>query len=164
MEYTDQYDEIIQDAVNHHIPEVDWNLFKAMLITESQLDPSAISPVGAEGIAQFMPVTWTEQTQGTIYEGMPRTDPIASIYTAAKYLRWLLDEWSWPRPHIDRWLLAVASYNSGLGDLLKAQKESGDKSLYREIVPHLRTVDPKGAEETIAHGPKMLNYWIGLIT
>ena len=34
--------------------------WKAQLWQESRLDPSAVSPAGARGIAQFMPATWRD--------------------------------------------------------------------------------------------------------
>lgn len=68
------------------------------------------SAVGAVGIAQFMPATAAD-------EGVNPLDPVASIYAAAKYLvkQYRLTK-SWDK--------AVASYNWGAGNVLKAVKAS----------------------------------------
>lgn len=73
------------------------------------------SPVGAVGIAQFMPPTAKEM-------GINPLDPVASINAAAKYLvkQYKLTG-SWDR--------AVASYNWGAGNVLKAVKAKGSSWL-----------------------------------
>jgi membrane-bound lytic murein transglycosylase F len=148
---SDRYDPIIQTATDKYLPGVDWRLYKAQLWQESRLNPRAVSPAGAGGIAQFIPTTWDEQAPRAGYGGASRFDAVASIMTGAFYMRWLLSEWSWPRPEIDRHCLALASYNSGLGDLLKAQRESGNESLYAPIAAKLHIADPGGCGETIEY-------------
>lgn len=59
----------------------------AQLDTESQWNPNAKSPVGAGGLAQFMPDTWASYSHGK-----PVTDPIASIRAQGEYLRDLRKE------------------------------------------------------------------------
>ena len=160
---TEQYDSLIQEAVNAHLPGYDWRLYKAQLYQESKLNPRAVSPVGAGGIAQFMPATWEEWAPRAGYEGVSRFDPEASIMTGAMYMSYLIDEWSWPRPEIDRHCLAMASYNSGLGDILKAQKASGNKLLYRDIIEKLPEVEPDHARETMTYVKRILNHCNGFI-
>ena len=36
-------------------PPIDWELLAAIAMTESSLDPQAVSPKGAKGLFQFMP-------------------------------------------------------------------------------------------------------------
>lgn len=157
------YDELIRQAAEKHLPGYDWRLYKAQLWEESRLDPEALSPVGAKGIAQFMPETWDEWSPRAGYRGEHRTDPEASIMTGAMYLSYLISEWHWPRPLIDRHCLALASYNSGLGDILKAQRASGDKVLYAEIIEKLADVEPDHAPETLGYVRKILSSYNGLV-
>lgn len=68
------------------------------------------SPTGALGIAQFMPATAKD-------EGVNPLDPVASIYAAGRYLakQYRLT---------GTWQKAVAAYNWGGGNVLKAVKAS----------------------------------------
>ncbi|MDI2132638.1 bifunctional lytic transglycosylase/C40 family peptidase [Yinghuangia seranimata] len=67
-------------------PELSPTLLAAQLYQESGFDPKVVSPVGAQGIAQFMPGTWPEwSTDG---DGDGRRDPFDpddAIPSAAKY-------------------------------------------------------------------------------
>lgn len=154
------YDEWIEDAVITHLPEgYDFRLFKAQLWQESRLDPNAVSPAGAVGVAQFMPKTWTQWATKAGYPGVKRTDPEASIFTGAAYMAWLINEWSWPRPAIDRYCLAMASYNAGLGNILKAQKVIGNPSSYAEIIKGLPQITGRKSRETISYVGNILDFY-----
>lgn len=67
-------------------PEISPALLAAQLYQESGFNPRAVSPVGAQGIAQFMPGTWPQwATDGN---GDGRRDPFDAedaIPSAAKY-------------------------------------------------------------------------------
>lgn len=82
-----------------------WNVDPALLAavaqTESGFDPGAVSPVGAQGLMQFMPATAAEM-------GVDPSDPASAIDGAARYLRTSLDQFTSPE-------LAIASYNAGRG-------------------------------------------------
>ncbi|MGV9902379.1 C40 family peptidase [Streptomyces sp. NPDC003388] len=81
-----QYRSLIQDAGNT-CPEVSPNLLAALLTQESGFNPTARSPVGAQGIAQFMPSTW--ETHGVDGNGDGKKDvwdPEDAIPAAATYL------------------------------------------------------------------------------
>lgn len=72
----------------------------AVAAQESGFNPDAVSPVGAQGLMQFMPGTWARYGHGSPF------DPKAAIFAGAKYLRHLaLKLRSWP--------LALAGYNAG---------------------------------------------------
>lgn len=77
-----------------------------------------VSPVGALGIAQFMPATAKEMNVNPL-------DPIASIDAAARYLvkikGWVGGDWT----------KAVAAYNWGAGNVNKAAKAYGNAWLAR---------------------------------
>lgn len=75
------------------------------------------SPVGAIGIAQFMPATAAER-------GLNPLDPYASIAEAGRYLAWL-------RARHNSWAEALAAYNWGTGNvarkgLARAPQETRD--------------------------------------
>ncbi|MDI1457465.1 bifunctional lytic transglycosylase/C40 family peptidase [Streptomyces sp. ATE26] len=81
-----QYRSLIHDAGNT-CPEVSPNLLAALLTQESGFNPTARSPVGAQGIAQFMPSTW--ETHGVDGNGDGKKDvwdPEDAIPAAATYL------------------------------------------------------------------------------
>lgn len=159
------FDGHIVKAVEIWLPGYDWRLYKAQLWQESKLKPLAVSPAGAVGVAQFMPMTWAAWSRKSGYANSEPTDPEASIYTGACYMAYLIGEWSWPRPEIDRHCLAMASYNAGLGNILKAQKLSGNRSLYSEIITHLPAVTgDDNAPETIGYVRKILGYWAKQVT
>ncbi len=85
-----------------------WNvspgLLAAQLMAESGFNPSAVSPAGALGIAQFMPST------GRSYGLRDPFDPIASIDAQAHLMSDLLGQFhSVP--------LALAAYNAGSGSV-----------------------------------------------
>ncbi|WP_244490799.1 lytic transglycosylase domain-containing protein [Aureimonas frigidaquae] len=76
--------------------------FLARLIwKESRFDAGAVSPVGARGIAQFMPYTADERGLADPF------DPKQAIRHSALYLRDLRDA-------LGSWGLAAAAYNGGI--------------------------------------------------
>jgi membrane-bound lytic murein transglycosylase MltF len=162
-----EFDNLIQQATEQHLPEgYDWRLYKAQLIQESQLNPLAKSSAGAVGLSQMMRGTWTDWAPVAGYKGYKRTDPEASIFTGAVYMNYLIKQWSWPRPNADRYCLAMASYNAGLGNILKAQRIQGNPSLYAEIIPGLKKIPgrrPRATRETIGYVGKILDFCTDLI-
>jgi hypothetical protein len=75
--------------------------FLARLIwQESQFDPQALSPAGAQGIAQFMPGTARLRNLGNAF------DPAQALAKSAEYLRFLSDKFG-------NLGLAAAAYNGG---------------------------------------------------
>lgn len=82
-----------------------------------------------------------------------------SIRAAAVYMAQLHGQWSSPRPPMDRYMLALASYNAGLGNILSAQKECGGALLYREIIDCLPRVTGRHSAETIDYTNKIVGVW-----
>jgi soluble lytic murein transglycosylase-like protein len=68
---------------------------------ESGFNPNAVSPAGAQGIAQFMPDTAARFGLSNPF------DPIASFDAWGRYMRLMLDMFG------ERYDLALAGYNSG---------------------------------------------------
>lgn len=149
------YNQQIQDAVAEYLPEgFDWRIIKAQAWQESRFDAKAVSVAGAKGIMQIMPGTWDMLGGTDIY------DPHENIRLGVKYLADRYSEWSWPRPEIDRIALALASYNAGMGHILKAQRMAGDATGYAEIIGQLDRVTGRHAQETKDYVRHILWFWI----
>lgn len=158
-----EYDALIQQAAVKYLPGIDWRLLKAQLFQESGLNPKAVSPAGAQGIAQFMPATWADVSKRAGYEGMSAWDPEAAIPVAAFYMAELRAKWKAPRPDIDRHCLAMASYNAGFGNILKAQEKAGGAALYAPIIAKLHLVTSadgdNDAQETTNYCQRILGFY-----
>jgi membrane-bound lytic murein transglycosylase F len=157
--FPDRYDDAFERAALHLPAGTDWRLLKAQCYQESRLRPRAVSPVGAVGLCQFMPGTWADMQRR--YPDL--TDPylpIQSIRAAAIYMRDLSDGWSSPRPQDDRYKLALASYNAGFGNILKAQKRCDMAVLYDRIVPPcLPCVTGRHSKETTEYVELIWGRW-----
>lgn len=141
--YTKEFDAIIRAAVQQYMPDGwDWQRNKAQLIQESLLHPNAVSPAGAEGIAQFMPATWGEAKAKMPLPGHATPFmPEYAIPASAWYDRQMWNEWTNPRRTLeDRWHLALACYNAGAGHLLEAQKLANGALDYASIIDKLYLV------------------------
>jgi len=150
----DRYDSDIQAAVGRWWPrsnETRWEWWKAQLYQESRLDASAISPVGARGLAQFMPGTWDDVCRQLGYGGVSPHVAKHAINAGAYYMVRLRNAWTAPRPELDRWDLARASYNAGLGNLLQAQRAAGGAALYADIIAALPSVTGRYSAETVTY-------------
>ena len=156
------YDEEIRRASLQHLGEhsYDWRLLKAQYWQESRLNPNATSPVGAQGIAQIMPDTWLQWSKKTGYAGENPYDAVASINVGANYLDHMLRQWYWKRAEVDRIALALASYNAGLGNILKAQELAGYAHDYADIIGWLPKVTGDHSKETIDYVHLVLKYWL----
>ena len=160
-----EYDDLIfRSAAVKSLP-YDWRVWWAQIRQESQFDRMARSPVGALGLAQIMPATWRQWAEKAGYQGYDQTDPEASLMTGALYMRHLWGQWSSPRPEMDRICLAMASYNAGLGNILKAQKLANMATDYKSIIAKLPDVTGnKNAHETITYVKRILGYYAEEIT
>jgi hypothetical protein len=95
------YQDMVNDAADKN--GLDRNMFRAQLYQESQFNPNAKSPAGAQGIGQFIPSTAKER-------GVDVNDPKSSIYGAASYLGELKQKYKDDG-------LALAAYNWGPGNV-----------------------------------------------
>ncbi|MCB5181880.1 C40 family peptidase [Streptomyces antimicrobicus] len=129
-----EYSQLIQRA-GGTCPEVSPNLLAALLSTESNFNPKAQSPVGAQGIAQFMPSTW--ESHGIDANGDGRRDvwdPEDAIPSSAKYLCTIAKEVA-DVPG-DRQANMLAAYNAGSG----AVRQYGGIPPYKETQSYVRAI------------------------
>lgn len=103
---------------------------KYLAIVESALDPRAKSRVGATGLWQFMYPTGLQYKLKVSSYVDERQDPEKSTIAACAYLSDLYQIFG-------DWDLALAAYNSGPGNVLKAIKRSGGYRNYWNIRPYL---------------------------
>ena len=157
--FPDKYDTKIRKATAIWLPGIDYRLYKAQLYQESRFRTDAVSPVGAAGVAQFMPATWNEISKAMGFEGVTPFMAEPSIQAGAFYMARLRKGWTSPRPEADRHSLAMASYNAGFGNILKAQRLCSMKSLYNEIIKCLPQVTGHHSKETIEYSRKIWGFY-----
>lgn len=157
--FPDRYDTEIERAAERWLPGMPWRMWKGQLAAESGLDPAAVSPVGAAGLAQMMPGTWREVREAMGWGLVSPHDVRYAVEGGAFYLARLIRFWSSPRPVEDKWKLGQASYNSGAGNILRAQRACGNPVLYDEIVRCLPQVTGRFAQETLSYVPRIWRLW-----
>jgi len=158
---TDRYDSDIKKAAELFLPGWDWRWWKAQLYQESRLNPLAVSPAGARGIAQIMPGTWRDEASRLGYSGLSPHAAGPAILVGAHYMAKQRRTWSAARPEDDRRRLAQASYNAGAGNIIKAQRACNGARLWPEISTCLPHVTGRNAAETITYVQRIERwYWI----
>jgi membrane-bound lytic murein transglycosylase D len=103
---------------------------KYLAVVESALIPNARSRAGATGLWQFMYGTGKMYGLNVTSFVDDRSDPYKSTVAAAEHLRDLYKLYN-------DWLLALAAYNSGAGNVNRAIRRSGGKMNFWEISPYL---------------------------
>lgn len=131
-EYVERY------AEQYGVPK---NLVYAVIETESGFRADAVSPAGAVGLMQLMPVTFEWLTEYQLRENLPSrkiSDPEVNIRYGVFYLRWLYDRYS-------HWTEACAAYNAGHGNmdawLKDADRTDGSGRLRIDAIPLDETRD-----------------------
>jgi len=94
-----QFNDHIEAAAAWHGVPVPF--VRAVIQTESQFDPRAVSSVGAQGLMQLMPATARRFGVADPF------NPQQNIFGGVRYLRWLLDKFGGDQT------LAAAGYNAG---------------------------------------------------
>jgi hypothetical protein len=129
----------------------------AQLYQESLCDPAAVSPVGAAGLAQFMPATWRETAARLGVDATPHDD--IAIEAGAFYMMQQMGIWRAPRPHFERWQLALASYNAGAGNIIGAQTKCGGARDWSDVQPCLQGVTGHHSRETTTYVVRTKRWW-----
>jgi membrane-bound lytic murein transglycosylase D len=96
---------------------------KYLAVIESNLKPTALSCVGAVGPWQLMPATARVLGLKVNHKVDERKNYYKSTKAAAIYLRDLYTE-------LGDWLLVIAAYNGGTGNVYKAMKKSHSKDFW----------------------------------
>jgi soluble lytic murein transglycosylase len=100
-----------------------WSMTHGITRQESSFDKSAVSYAGARGMMQLMPGTAREQAgkMGVAYDAYRLTsDPAYNVSLGSAYYARLLNIWG------GNHVLAVASYNAGVGNVRKWVNAYGD--------------------------------------
>lgn len=137
--------------------------FGAQIEVESQFNPEAKSPVGALGLAQFMPGTsaWISGAYPALSDNEPK-NPRWAMRALAQYDKYLWDRVSAPTDcHTAAKMLA--SYNGGLGNLQKEEvlcqsNRNCDPQLWWENVERVKGDNRNWANwtENRAYAPSIL--------
>jgi membrane-bound lytic murein transglycosylase D len=114
--YFDMMDAIL---IQHGLPRE----LKYLAVIESHLKSSAVSWAGAVGPWQFMPAAARHYGLKVTRYMDERTDYYKSTHAAASYLKELFSVYG-------DWLLVIAAYNGGPGNVNAAIKKSGSKDFW----------------------------------
>lgn len=126
--------------------------FEYLPIIESSMNPFAVSRVGATGLWQFMYTTGRIYGLNINYYQDERRDPVAASYAAAAYLRDAYNE-------LGDWLLALASYNCGKGNVTRAiNRAGGGKKTFWEIQRYL-PLETRNYVPAFIAANYMMNYY-----
>lgn len=116
LDKTDRYDDLIHKYALRH--RIDARLIKAVMAAESEFDPQALSPAGARGLMQVMPVT----SEGLGVPAAKLYDPEHGIKAGTAFLAELLRQ-AWKKYNLKgvrytdtpEWLMqrVIAAYHAG---------------------------------------------------
>jgi hypothetical protein len=130
---------LAQAAADNELPE---EFFTRLIWQESRFNPAAISPAGAQGIAQFMPQTAAMRGLTNAFE------PLQALRESASYLRELRTTF---RGNLG---LAAAAYNAGPGQV--EAWLAGRGRLPGETVAYVLIVTGHGAQAWASPAPPQL--------
>lgn len=123
-----KYDQHIRKAALTH--EIDPLLIKAIIRTESNFAPDAVSSKGAQGLMQLMP-----ETAKSLRVRNP-FDPAQNISGGTRYLRKLLNTYD------GNLTLSLAAYNAGPGNVAKngpLPRIPETQEYVRRVIRHYRS-------------------------
>lgn len=114
-----EYRKLIKQAARE-CPELTPRLLAAQLDQESGFNPEAVSPAGAEGIAQFVPDTWAVWGRDLDGDGVASVyDPREAIDAQGRLMCFLVFEAKTSGIEGDPLDLALAAYNAGWSNVVR---------------------------------------------
>lgn len=136
-EKTDRWDDlIIKYARKYHL---DARFLKSIMAAESEFDPKAVSPAGARGLMQVMPVT----AEGMGVPARKLNDPEYGIKAGAAYIQTLFKA-AWRLFHLQgvrytdvpHWVMqrVVAAYHAGPKFLTRNRWYGSTRAYVRKVV------------------------------
>ncbi len=136
-EKTDKYDEMILRYAK--IYKLDSRLLKSIMAAESEFDPKAVSPSGARGLMQVMPVT----AQGVGIPAAKLNDPQAGVKAGAAYIQ-VLFQAAWKIFNLKgvrytdapMWVVqrVIAAYHAGPKFLTKLNLYPSTRAYVKKVV------------------------------
>ena len=179
--YSTEYDDYFRKYSKRFFgPGFDWQYFKAQALAESGLDPTARSPVGARGLMQLMPGTYS-----LIKSNRPELgaidDPEWNIAAGIMHSRGLWHRWKEHPTTDERLRFMFGSYNAGEGPILRARGLAHREQLdhlawssieqvapkvqrwrYRETLPYVRRIEDN--HRRLSEQPRRVNAPRGVST
>lgn len=142
LDKTDRYDDLIFKYARRY--RIDARLMKAVMAAESEFDPQALSPAGARGLMQVMPVT----AEGLKVPADKLYDPEHGIKAGAAFLHELLRN-AWKRFKLKgvrytdapEWLVqrVVAAYHAGPRFLTSTRWFAATRAYVRKVMLFYRS-------------------------
>jgi soluble lytic murein transglycosylase-like protein len=126
-----------QIAVKHNLPPA---LVHSVIRVESNYNPYAISPKGAQGLMQLIPSTARRFGVDNAF------NPVQNLEGGVRYLKYLLELY-----HND-YRLALAAYNAGEGAVARY---GGGVPPYKETINYLQQVRKRLMEARASEKPKI---------
>lgn len=123
----DYYFPMFEEVLDFHQMPVE---LKYLAVIESALNPNAVSKAGATGLWQFMYGTGRMYNLNVNSFIDDRRDPLKATHAAALYLKDLYRTFG-------DWMLCIAAYNCGPGNVNKAIRRAGGKKNYWDIYYYL---------------------------
>jgi len=138
-----KYDLYFRRWGEFYFPFEDWKWFKSQSISESALNPDAVSWCGAMGLMQLMPMTAKDLSVKNVW------DPEENIRGGVKYDRQvdrIFKMIGWP----ERRRFMFAGYNAGPGNIKKA-RNLAVSDVWEDVARSLVKVTGKHSQETIGY-------------
>jgi soluble lytic murein transglycosylase-like protein len=129
-------------------------------VQESGLKPDAVSRgVGAQGVMQIMPGTWADIQRAMGWKNVSPFSAHHNIFGGVYYQSRMNRQWSRNRSLMDINDLGLASYNAGLGNILKAQALCNDARLWSDISTCLLLVTGKANAKQTKDYVRLIARW-----
>ena len=140
----DRYDATFRKYSKRYFgPAFDWRAFKAQGLTESNLDSTARSHVGARGVMQLMPTTFHEIASKNPEIQRAIDDPEWNIAAGISYDHRLWELWERDSVAVNCQQFMFASYNAGRGTIRSAQAAARAARLDARAWPSIEHVAPR---------------------